>query len=114
MKANSLYFIYGILLSALGISGFLLTHAKSALISGLASGLIMVVLSFFTANKTVALIAKIVNAVLLLAFSWRSFLVINAVANGNMSKLTPAILIGSMAVISLLILILSFRDLKSK
>lgn len=98
------------LISALGIMGFLLTHAKSALISGLASGIIMIVLSFFVSNNSVVLAARIVNGLLLAVFGWRSFLAINAVILGNISKLIPALLITSMAVISLITLTLSLKN----
>ena len=52
MSLKNLYLYYGISLGALGLVGFVLTHAKSALISGLASAAIMVALSFFVEKVT--------------------------------------------------------------
>ena len=45
---QTLYLNYGISIGALGLVGYFLTHAKSALISGLASAAIIIALSFFT------------------------------------------------------------------
>lgn len=108
MKANSLYLVYGLIIATLGVLGFVLTHAKSALISGLASAVIIVALSFFTSNKIGAIVAKVVNVILLGVFSWRATLALTALAAGNSAKLIPGILLAAMALVSLIVLIVSF------
>ena len=109
MKTNSLYLTYGILIAALGLTGFLLTHAKSALISGLASGTILVVLSFFVEKSPVAMAAKIVNFLLIGVFGWRTFAAFTAFQAGNQAKLTPLILLSAMALISLIVFVSTLK-----
>jgi uncharacterized membrane protein (UPF0136 family) len=105
---QTLYLNYGISIAALGLVGFLLTHAKSALISGLASGAILILISYFVEKfNIVKIIAKIVNLLLLGVFSWRTTLLVIALMNEHPEKLVPAILLGTMALVSLATLILS-------
>lgn len=113
MNPRSLYISYGILLAALGTIGFMLTHAKSALISGLASGGIMILISFFVANKIVFNIAKILNLVLIGVFGWRSTIAMNALMAGNNSKLVPATLLSLMALVSVAVLTISLLKAKT-
>lgn len=112
MNPRSLYLGYGVILAALGIIGFVMTHAKSALISGLACGGVMIVISFFVANKIVFNTAKILNLVLIGIFGWRSTIAMNDLMAGNNSKLIPATLLSLMALISVVTLAISL--LKSK
>ena len=44
MNKKQLYLIYGVLVLVLGLVGYFLTHAKSALISALVAGLIMMIM----------------------------------------------------------------------
>jgi len=115
MQKSKLYLIYGISLAALGLLGFLVTHAKSALISGLASGALMLAFSFFVEKvKIVDIIARIGNILLIGVFAWRSSLAIMAVNNGNQNKLIPAIILSVMAVISVVVLVMNFLNKKKK
>ncbi len=108
MKPRTLYASYGTALIILGIVGFFLTHAKSALISGLVSGILMILMSLLVGRFNAAkLIAKILNTLFLGAFAWRSTLAMNAVAAGDSEKLIPAILISLMALISVAALTIS-------
>lgn len=108
MNPRTLYSSYGTALILIGLVGYFLTHAKSALISGLVSGVIMIVLSTLVNKfKVVQLIAKIFNVLFLGAFAWRSTLVMNALAAGNNEKLIPAVLLSAMALISVCTLAVS-------
>ncbi len=109
MKTNSLYLTYGILIALLGVAGFVLTHAKSSLISGLVSGAILVALSFFIEKSSVAMAAKIVNALLLGMFSWRVSKPLMAFMAGNPDKLIPVILLSAMALISLIVFVFTIK-----
>ena len=108
MGAKKLYLSYGIAIVVLGVVGFILTHAKSALISGLASGAILILLSFFATGKIGSVIAKIINILLLGVFSWRSTIAITALTNGAEAKLISSILLSLMALISVGVLAVSF------
>ena len=101
MNQKTLYLLYGLSILTLGLVGFYLTHAKSALISGVASAAIIIIMSFFVCKSKVVLTAtRVVNVLLIGAFTWRSTLAINAFAAGNGDKLIPAILISAMALAS--------------
>ena len=106
---HSLYLNYGIVISTLGLIGYFLTHAKSALISGLASGAVLILISFLIDKPFVPIIAKVINILLLGVFSWRASLAVTALLNEHPEKLVPAILLALMAVVSLAVLFLSFR-----
>ncbi len=108
MNPRTLYSSYGTALILIGLVGYLLTHAKSALISGLATGVLMIVFSTLV-NKfdVVQLIAKIFNVLFLGVFAWRSTLVMNALAAGDSEKLIPAILLSLMALISVCVFAVS-------
>lgn len=108
MHPKKLYLFYGIAIVVLGLIGFILTHAKSALISGLASGAVLILLSFFASGKIGSVIAKAVNSLLLLVFAWRSTLAITALSNGHEGKLIPSVLLSLMALISVVALAVSF------
>ncbi len=108
MNPRTLYSSYGTALILIGLIGYFLTHAKSALISGLATGVIMIVISTLVNKfKVLSLIAKIFNVLFLAAFAWRSTLVMNALAAGDSEKLIPAILLSLMALISVCTLAIS-------
>ncbi|MDA0772369.1 MAG: hypothetical protein O3C63_05440 [Cyanobacteria bacterium] len=101
MNQKTLYLLYGFSILTLGLVGFYLTHAKSALISGAASASIIILLSFFICKSKVVLIAtRVVNVLLIGAFAWRSTLAMTALTAGNGDKLIPAILISVMALVS--------------
>ena len=107
---RSLYFSYGIIIALLGIVGYLLTHAKSALISGLASAAVLILVSFFVEKLAIMqLIGKVVNVMLLGVFSWRASLAITALLHEHPEKLVPAILLALMALVSLVVFLLSFK-----
>ena len=109
MKSKSLYLAYASTIAVLGVVGFLLTHAKSALISGLASAVVIAALAFFVEKSGIASIAaKVVNVLLLGVFSWRSTLAITAVLNEHPEKLIPSVLLVLMAMVSLGALVASF------
>lgn len=107
---HTLYLNYGISLGVLGLVGFFLTQAKSALISGLASAAIIIAISFFI-DKAPALkiVAKVINVLLLGVFSWRTTMAIIALLNDHPEKLIPAILLATMALVSLATLVLSLK-----
>ena len=102
---KKIFSIYGAFLIAMGLVGFLLTHAKSALISGLASGAIMFALSFFVDKTVVDYISKALTTIFLGVFTWRFSLALGAVLGGNAEKLVPAVILGAMALMSLATLI---------
>ena len=106
---QSLYLNYGISIGVLGLVGFLLTHAKSALISGLASAVVLIVISFLIEKPFVSTIARVVNILLLGVFSWRASLAVTALVHEHPEKAVPAILLTLMALVSLVVLFLSFR-----
>lgn len=107
---NKLYFVYGNVIGFLGILGFALTHAKSALISGLASSAILIVISMYMNHiKAINITAKVVNLLLLAVFSWRASLALSAYFAGNAEKLIPGALLGLMALTSLVVLALAFK-----
>jgi uncharacterized membrane protein (UPF0136 family) len=108
MDNKKLYLFYGIIIVFLGVVGFILTQAKSALISGLASGSLIIIASFFASSKPGAVVSKILNIALLAVFSWRSTLAIMAFTNGHEDKLVPSILLSMMALISVVVLAVSF------
>lgn len=107
MDHKKLYLFYGIAIAILGVVGFLMTHAKSALISGLASGAILIAVSFFSTNKIGSIVAKVLNLLLLGVFGWRSTLAITAFSNGHEDKLVPSVLLSLMALISVVVLAVS-------
>lgn len=107
---KSLYLSYGITIAVLGLIGFFLTHAKSALISGLASAAILIALAFFVDKSgVVAMIAKLVNSLLLGVFAWRSSLAVMALMNDHPEKLIPSILLVLMALVSFFTLVASYK-----
>ena len=108
MNPRTLYSSYGTALVFIGLTGYILTHAKSSLISGLATGVIMIICSTLV-NKfsVVKIIAKVFNVLFLGAFVWRSTLAMNAVNAGDAGKLLPALLISLMALISVSVLAVS-------
>jgi hypothetical protein len=106
---KKIYFFYGLILALLGVTGFVLTHAKSALISGLASAAIIVALSFFMKSKAVRLVTYSLNTLLIGVFSWRFWLALSAFMSGNEAKLIPAALLGKMALFSIIALVLALR-----
>jgi len=107
---HSLYLNYGITITTLGLIGYFLTHAKSALISGLASGAILVLISFFVNQVNfVKIIGKVVNVLLLGVFTWRTSLATIAFIGGAGEKLIPAILLALMAIVSLVVFVLSLK-----
>lgn len=101
MKQQNVYLLYGLILMILGLLGFYLTHAKSALISGLASAALMIGLSFLTKNSVALMITRGLNLALLGVFVWRSSLAISAVSAGSEEKFIPAILLSLMALVSI-------------
>jgi len=84
------------------------SHPKSALISGLASGAILILASFFATGKIGSVLAKVLNLLLLGVFGWRSTLAIAALNNGLEGKLIPSVLLSLMALVSVVVLALSF------
>ncbi|MCH2228250.1 MAG: TMEM14 family protein [Candidatus Caenarcaniphilales bacterium] len=104
---NKIFTTYGAFLILMGLIGFFLTHAKSALISGLASGAIMLALSFFIKNTVINYISKGLTLVFLGVFTWRFTLALMAFSGGNAEKLIPTIILGLMAFVSLFTLIIS-------
>jgi uncharacterized membrane protein (UPF0136 family) len=114
MNKRSLYLIYGVVVLILGLTGYFLTHAKSALISALAAGLTMMIMGLLVDKfSVIPLIAKIFNLVFLGAFSWRSTMAIMALNNGHQDKLIPSILLSLMALISVVVFALSVLVKKS-
>ncbi len=109
---KKLYMSYGIAIAVLGLIGFFLTHAKSALISGLASAAVIIVLSFLINKPFVPMLARIVNVILLGVFSWRASLAVTALLAEHPEKLIPAVLLSVMALVSLITLFLGFRGQK--
>ncbi len=110
MSNQKLYSIYGLIILALGLGGYLITHAKSALISGLAAGSIMIALSFFVEKaKAVKITAMVFNFLFLVAFTWRGFLAIMALLNEHPEKLIPSILLAAMAIVSVVVFIFSLE-----
>lgn len=107
---HTLYLNYGISIAALGLVGFFLTHAKSSLISGLASGAILILISFFVDKfDVVKIVGKVVNILLLGVFTWRTTLALMALLNEHPEKLVPTILLATMALVSLATLLLSLK-----
>ncbi|NQY79050.1 MAG: hypothetical protein HRT47_01940 [Candidatus Caenarcaniphilales bacterium] len=98
---------YGLFLISMGLIGFFLTHAKSALISGVASGTIILSLSFFIEKTFVNYISKGLTLAFLGVFTWRFTLALMAFSGGNAEKLTPTIILGLMAFVSLFTLVIS-------
>jgi uncharacterized membrane protein (UPF0136 family) len=107
---HTLYLNYGISIAALGLVGFFLTHAKSALISGLASGAILILISFFVDKvPVVKIIGKVVNILLIGAFGWRVIKAVMAIMDGADQSLVKVILVSTMLLISIVSLILSLK-----
>jgi uncharacterized membrane protein (UPF0136 family) len=114
MNKRALYLIYGVVVLILGLTGYFITHAKSALISALAAGLIMMIMGLLVDKfSVIPLIAKIFNLVFLGAFAWRSTMAITALNNGHPDKLIPSILLSLMALISVIVFALSVLVKKS-
>lgn len=104
-----LYFIYGNVLLISGVAGYVLTHAKSALISGSISALVMIVLSIFAAKPGfVRIIARVINVILGCVFTWRAFLALSALQAGNPDKLIPTILLAVMMLASVVTFFIGF------
>ncbi len=112
MSIKTLYLIYSALIASLGLLGFLLTHAKSALISGLASGALMAILALgVEKNKGVAKITKFINLLLLAVFSWRAYIATHAwLWHSQSSKMLPALLLILMALVSFWALFASMKQ----
>lgn len=107
---HTLYLNYGISLGVLGLVGYFLTNAKSALISGLASAAILIAISFFIEKVPVLkIVATVINVLLLGVFSWRTTMAIIALLNGQAEKLIPSILLATMTLVSLATLVLSLK-----
>jgi uncharacterized membrane protein (UPF0136 family) len=107
---HTLYLNYGISLGILGLIGYFLTQAKSALISGLASAAILIAISFFIEKVPVLkTVARVINILLLGVFSWRTTMAIIALLNDHPEKLVPGILLATMALVSLATLVLSLK-----
>lgn len=114
MNLRFLYLSYGVSLLLLGLVGYFLTFAKSALISGLISGLIMLIMGFLVERfAPIKIVAKIFNILFLGAFAWRSTLAMTALTQGHADKLIPSILLSLMALISVGVLALSILVKKS-
>ena len=108
MNPRTLYSSYGTALVLIGLVGYFLTYAKSSLISGLVTGVIMIICSTLVDKfNVVKIIAKIFNVLFLGAFVWRSTLAMNAVNAGDAGKLIPALLISLMALISVSVFAIS-------
>lgn len=104
-----MYLSYGIFLLMAGLVGFVLTGAKSALISGAASGTLMTGLSFLVdKNKIAEMITKVLNLMFCGVFGWRFYLALQAVMAGVEGKLIAAILLGLMAVVSIFVAATAF------
>lgn len=108
MDLKKLYLFYGLVIGFLGILGFLLTQAKSALISGLISASLLIVVSFFANGQIGNFLAKFINILLLGTFTWRTVLAITALTNDHPEKLIPSILLSLMALVSVVVAAISF------
>lgn len=94
-----------------GVGGFLITHAKSALISGTASGLIIIALSFFVQKNNFLDWASIaLTGLFASVFSWRFSLAFSAFQNGASDKLAAAIILGIMMVASIITLLMAIKQ----
>jgi uncharacterized membrane protein (UPF0136 family) len=101
MNKKQLYLIYGVLVLVLGLVGYFLTHAKSALISALVAGLIMMIMGLLVDKFSfMPVVARVFNLLFLGAFAWRSSMAITALVNGHGDKLIPSVLLSLMALIS--------------
>lgn len=110
MSCQKLYTIYGSIVMALGLIEYLLTHAKSSLISGLASGVIMIGLAFFVEKiKAVKITAMVFNFLFLVIFTWRASLAIMALVNDHPEKFIPSLLLAALAVVSVIVFIFSLE-----
>ena len=107
MNPRTLYLSYGLVILAIGLIGWLITHAKSALISGLATGGIMILISFFASGGIARIVAKVFNVLFLGAFAWRSTLAISALSAGDQAKFIPSVLLSLMAIASVVALAIS-------
>jgi uncharacterized membrane protein (UPF0136 family) len=114
MSPKRLYLYYGISILILGLLGFLLTQAKSALITALAAGSLFVTLSFIVrSNKFFILLAKVFNFALIGAFAWRFSKALILFNNGDASKLLPMILLALLAILSLAVFAKSLAEQSS-
>jgi|GEM_PF-6762050 len=105
MNKKQLYLIYGVSVLVLGLVGYFLTHAKSALISALVAGLVMMIMGLLVDKfGFIQLVARVFNLLFLGAFTWRSSMAITALVNGHADKLIPSVLLSFMALISVAVL----------
>lgn len=93
----------------------MLTHAKSALISGTASGLLILALSFLVRKNNFidwGLIA--LTGLFASVFSWRFSLAFGAYQNGAADKLVAAMILAVMMVASIITLLIAIKESLSK
>ncbi len=108
MSLKKLYGIYGVLVLALGLLGFCLTAAKSALITGLAAGTVFLILSFVIKNnKVIIVFARFCNIALIGAFAWRFVKAMSLFSAGDESKLIPMALLFLLALLSVSVFLVS-------
>ena len=112
MEAKKIFLGYGILLLGAGIIGFMMTGAKSALISGSVTGIIMVGSSMLTCkNDAFTKFGVLITMLFTGVFAWRFSLVLEA-AKLNPDKNIAANLLGVMmagGILSLITLFFSKR-----
>ena len=96
MDAKKIFLVFGIVLLGAGITGFMMTGAKSALISGSVTGLIMIASSMLSCkNDSFTKIGVLLTMIFTGVFAWRFSLVLEA-AKLNPDKNIAANLLGVM------------------
>lgn len=91
--------MYGMVIFSCGMIGLLVTHSKSALISGGVGG-ILLFLCYMLSEKKVAIADKMGNTLtylLTMAFAWRFYIVYAKItATGSLEYLAPTVILGMM------------------
>lgn len=100
MNLSSVFMLYGLVLAGSGLYGFMATGAKSALISGGVSGILMLIVGFL--NKPGSIfkgIGTLMTVLLTGVFVWRMM-----IAMPDPAKATATMLLGVMAAAGFLVL----------
>jgi hypothetical protein len=101
MNKKQLYLIYGGLITASGCIEFVLTEAKSVLISTMTMSFIIELMGVLIEKYSlIQIVARIFNLIFLGVFTWRANMAITALINGHSDKLIISIVLGLMTLIS--------------
>ncbi|MCX6139736.1 MAG: TMEM14 family protein [Candidatus Kapabacteria bacterium] len=113
-RLGSLLISYGLFLVSMGVIGFFLTHetSTSSLFNGGVFGSLIVVLGILHRQGRMWThpASLSATAIFLLTFSWRSTIQWYAIANGDTTRVSIAVLLSIMCVVSFAVALILFKN----